>query len=322
MPQSPSAIPAPPRAVKVTAALRERAAERLVAKDNPLGESTRRHAKAFLAAAHAHAIDLNHMWATIDPADPHASIREVALLVPGTGRTAMCFTSQPTTPRGEFELAQLIEEACRDAPGVVLAQALLEPSETAAHRVFLGAGFTEVGRLAYLRRAAPKRGEFTPTTSWPAGITVTNWKRGDDADLAHALERSYIETLDCPGLCGLRDTADVIASHRGTGVFDPSYWWIIRKDHSPQGAMLFNPCPDQSTIELVYIGLSPDVRGHGLGRTLMHTALAALAGRREHTVTCAVDTRNTPAMRLYSALGFDSFAERIALVRPVRANRG
>jgi ribosomal protein S18 acetylase RimI-like enzyme len=54
----------------------------------------------------------------------------------------------------------------------------------------------------------------------------------------------------------------------------------------------------------------------------MHTSLAALAARREQTITCAVDTRNTPAMRLYAALKFESFAERIALVRPVRAHRG
>lgn len=311
-----------PRSVKVTAALRERAAERLVAKDNALSDSTRRHAQAFLAAAQSHAIDLNAMWASIDSAGQTPNIREVALLVPGTGRTAMCFTSQPASDAGEAELAGLLDHACADIRGVQLAQALLEPAETSAHRVFLRAGFTEVGRLAYMRRPTPQRGEFTPTTSWPQGITVTNWKRGDDSDLAIALERSYIETLDCPGLCGLRDTADVIASHRGTGTFDPTYWWIIRKDHTPQGAMLFNPCPDQNLIELVYIGLSPDVRGLGLGRLLMHTALSTLATRRERMITCAVDTRNAPAMRLYNTLGFETFAERIALVRSLRAHRG
>lgn len=319
-PSVPVSLPA--KAVRVTPASRERAAERLVAKDNPIGPATRRHAKAFLAAAASHGVDLSAMWACVDPGDPHAAIREVALAIPGTGRTAMCFTSQPASALGEAELAMLLERACDDLPNVTLTQALLEPTETAAHRVFLAAGFTEVGRLAYLRRSTPARGEFERTTSWPDGITVTNWKRGDDADLAVALERSYLDTLDCPGLCGLRATTDVIASHRGTGVFDPVFWWIIRKDSQPHGAMLFNPCPDQSTIELVYIGLGPAVRGIGLGRALMHTGLASLAGRREQSITCAVDMRNTPAMRLYSALKFESFAERIALVRPVRAHRG
>lgn len=316
------AAPSDVRAVKVTPSLREPAAERLVAKDNPLGESTRRHAKAFLAAAAANDINLDAMWVSVDSGDPTGKVREVVLAVPGTGKTSMCFTSQPTSPAAENEVSMLLQRACDDLPGAALAQALLEPAETGAHRVFLRAGFTEVGRLAYMRRPTPKRDEFAPTTSWPKGITVTNWKRGDDADLAIALERSYIDTLDCPGLCGLRQTVDVIASHRGTGIFDPSYWWIIRHDHTPQGAMLFNPCPDQSTIELVYIGLSPMVRGKGLGRMLMHTALATLAGRRERTITCAVDRRNIPAMRLYEALQFESFADRIALVRPVRANRG
>jgi ribosomal protein S18 acetylase RimI-like enzyme len=56
-------------------------------------------------------------------------------------------------------------------------------------------------------------------------------------------------------------------------------------------------------------------------RTLYETVVAARP-RGTHAcvsgaggLTCAVDTRNAPAMRLYHRLGFERFATRIPLVR-------
>ena len=45
---------------------------------------------------------------------------------------------------------------------------------------------------------------------------------GQQVDLA--LDRSYVDTMDCPELCGMRATADILASHKATGEFDPSLW--------------------------------------------------------------------------------------------------
>jgi len=316
---SDSLAPSSPYTVlRVSSALRPAAADRLVGG----GEDTSRTGKRFLAAAEAHGIDLTHMWASVEGSGRSLTVRQVALAVPGTGRTAMFFTSAPRTPAEQVELGAVIDRACTGLTSTMLAQALLESHEKAVRQAFAHAGFRDVGTLAYLRRVVPKAGEFAKVDTWPAGVTLRNWRPGDDALLGAALEGSYEATLDCPELCGLRETSDVIASHRGTGTFDPKLWWIVMHDDRPGGAMLFNPSPDQGSIELVYIGLSPSLRGRGLGRLLVTHGLAHLCGRREAWINCAVDRRNVPAMKLYDEVGFRAFAERMALVRPLRAPRG
>jgi ribosomal protein S18 acetylase RimI-like enzyme len=82
-----------------------------------------------------------------------------------------------------------------------------------------------------------------------------------------------------------------------------------------------NPCPDQQSIELVYLGLSPALRNQGLGSRVLRQGLAAALahrlGRHAEEVTCAVDTRNAPAIALYQRFGFASFTQRVAFVKRV-----
>src|SRR5690606_29098186 len=136
-------------------------------------------------------------------------------------------------------------------------------------------------------------------------------------DFVVALERSYIDTLDCPELCGLRGTRDVLESHKAAGHFEPSLWWLVRLDGEPEGAMLYSPGHGEGHIELVYLGISPALRGKRLGKTLRDFGRRVIAERREPSGTCAVDQRNEPAKRLYRKAGFEQFAERVAYIRPV-----
>ena len=139
----------------------------------------------------------------------------------------------------------------------------------------------------------------------------------DRAALIRALDRTYEATLDCPELCGLRDTADVLESHRSTGVFDPALWWLVFLNEQPHGCMLLNRCPDHGTVELVYLGLSPELRSRRIGSRLLELGLAAIDSTGGTPITCAVDLRNAPALRLYGRLGFREFGRRVALVRPI-----
>ncbi len=231
----------------------------------------------------------------------------------------MLFTSAPRSPDESAELAQVIDAACSGLSGVRIAQALLEPHESRAESAFWLASFLRIGRLSYMRRPVPRPGEVCESgeAAWPAGVNVRNVRKGDDEALRTALDRTYENTLDCPELCGLRDTRDVLDSHRATGRFDPNLWWIVHRFEQPEGAMLLNPCPEQGTIELVYLGLSPALRRCGLGARLLALGLSRIAGRNERHVTCAVDERNEPARRLYRRAGFSEFAIRIAMVRRI-----
>ena len=91
--------------------------------------------------------------------------------------------------------------------------------------------------------------------------------------LIEALDKSYEDTLDCPELCGVRTTEDVLASHKATGDFDPEHWWLVQLDGRPEGCVLMSRCPDQGALELVYLGLSTALRGRGLGRLLLDRAI-------------------------------------------------
>ena len=68
-------------------------------------------------------------------------------------------------------------------------------------------------------------------------------------------------------------------------------------------------------MELVYMGLVPEVRGHGWGLELVRRA-QGIAGRcgRERLVL-AVDAQNAPAVALYEAAGFVRWDERRAFMR-------
>src|SRR5690606_2862219 len=141
-----------------------------------------------------------------------------------------------------------------------------------------------------------------------------------EADLLRVLEESYENTLDCPGLRGLRETRDILCGHQATGTFDPSLWTLLFERGAACGALLLNPVPHHRSIELVYLGLAPRARGRGCGKLLLQHGLALLASRDERIVSLAVDEQNAPALALYRSAGFTLSLRRIALVRSLRAS--
>lgn len=316
--QAPGSIPEPPQADWIPPARRLDAAERLVGATGP---DRRTAATRFLRNAERHGIDASLMWGVFSQNGP---VREVCLAVPGRGSTVTMFLSPPSgsgTP-ARAERAASIAAACdgfaekaRAAPE--LFQTLPEPTERWSIDAFTDAGFVFVGHLLYMQ--APLLPHNNPDIRWPEGFRcVPASAYGADERrnlLIAALDRTYRETLDCPELCGLRSTPNILDSHEGAGEYDPSYWWLLMRGEEPAGCALLSANHDTPSMELVYLGLDPGVRGKGLARRLLHHALfeASRAGVAE--ITCAVDRRNAPALSLYRSLGFSPFAERVALVR-------
>lgn len=336
--------------MRVPPELRVRAAGRLVRRDRLDAE---RSGQEFLDAAARNGIDVGLMWATLrgDAAGEGAAggggecVGETCLAVRAPGRTAMLFVSgesgesvgargsEGASPgdRGDSERAALLEAACAylgsptdGRPAVRLAQALLEPEERSQARAFERAGFLRLGELAYMRRTMPRRAERDPR--WPADVEVVSYADLDPlcrvGVLERALGRTYERTLDCPELCGRREIADVIESHTSVGVHDPSMWWIVFAGGEAEGCALLSPCPEQGSVELVYMGISSALRGRGVGSALLGHALNRVAGRAEGYVTCAVDTRNAPALRMYRNAKFKRFATRVPLIRSLGVARG
>lgn len=304
-----------PRVARVPSRNRVSAAKRLLGP----GRGDTASARRMIASAHEHGIDLRHLWASYDGLDTEPC--QVCLAVPGQGRSAMIFVSQPQDIVEERALSLVIIEACRGLEGVSIVQALLEPHELAAERAVVAAGFRRVGTLLYLVRDIPRSGEMNAIREWPCGVLVRRYRSEDEAALIRAMDMTYEGTLDCPELCGLRATEDVLSSHRATGRWDPSLWWVVEHGGRVEGMMLFNPSPEMDAVELVYVGLAPALRGKGLGRRLLEHGLSWLQGMTLRQVACAVDERNEPALRVYRSLGFSEVSRRVALVRPMQRVR-
>jgi ribosomal protein S18 acetylase RimI-like enzyme len=88
------------------------------------------------------------------------------------------------------------------------------------------------------------------------------------------------------------------------GKFHPECWWLVFEEAQPVGVTMLVEMPDAMTWELAYVGLIPEARGRGLGRTMMLHAMHALLAHPTIALTLAVDARNVPARRLYESLGF------------------
>jgi len=261
----------------------------------------------------------------------------------GAGRTVMLFVSGPgpvetlgshATQAAHRALA--IEAAIRLAvhaypERVNLIQALAMPHEDWAIEAYLMAGMRRIAELAYLAKPLTL-GMAKPIHQhtgmivcadgqpWPEGVSVRSLRSGGSEDrlLAQALEASYEGTLDCPELAGMRSTSDIIDSHRAVGEYDPTLWWLVEYQGQPMGCVLLNRCPQthaavEGCVELVYIGIAPALRGCKLGQRLLNSAIAASASL-ERSIRCALDTRNTPARRMYDQLGFSATSTRVAFV--------
>ncbi len=294
--------------------------------------------KRFVRQAPDLGIDLELMAAVIGKGPGKTqSVRQVCMPIVGAGRTIMLFLSAGShtkdIPAAEQrrDRAEAIRVAIglahtKHGSGAHLVQGLLEPRDVWAAEAYEAAGLSRLAELLYLSRimrlgeaqgdirqpgriAPPEGGE------WPGGVTVRPMVPGadDEALLHRALESSYTQTLDCPELAGLRTTEDIVAAHRAVGAYDADLWWLIERAGKPEGCVLLNRCADQGCVELVYIGLSPAVRGLGLGQRLMESAIGVSAAL-EREMRCAVDVRNEPARRMYTRLGFREAGRRVAFV--------
>lgn len=288
-------------------------------------------------------IPLDWMWGTFDvPGHGRERVRHATLVVPGSGKTAMVFLSSPEGDGslglidGQVEeLARSIHEACdwvarEHGSEIHLIQALPYPDDWWAITACERAGFTRLGDLIYLRADLSRVEEPQPhaAETAPPGIEIRTLQDDRRALKDHAsllietLDRTYEDTLDCPELCGLRDTSDVLDSHRLAGEFDPRMWFLAFEGQRPVGCGLFSRAKDKPSVELVYLGVAPEARKRGLARHLMGLGLRAARAASATEVTCAVDARNAPAITLYDGFGLHEVGRRVALVRSARAVPG
>ena len=274
------------------------------------------HVVDFLRFCVYRAIDMNDMWVATDPA---GRIIWAILPVISPGRTMLLFspTHVPVDTKDTFA-RPLVERVLAEyrQRAVDLAQVLLDPSESAALRVFAECGFETLAELIYLDREVRRR---PGDEALPAGFSWDTHSPATHPDFAVTVARTYEGSLDCPRLNGRRDIEDVLAGHKSAGEFDPKLWFLLRgPTRSPVGVLLLNRSTRTDALELVYLGLIAPHRGRGLGDILMRHAHATAAQIGSRRLSLAVDSRNLPALALYRRHGMARVCSRMALMRDLR----
>jgi mycothiol synthase len=239
------------------------------------------------------------------------------LLLPSPGRTALILSPSQTPEPLVPHAATLLRGLCRHLVAITdtnLVQALLEPADTNSSTAFIAAGFQHLARLVYLtREPAP-----SPTPTPPAGLQALAYTADTHALFRHALDLSFQQSLDCPRLNGLRSLDDTLEGHKHAGGagFDPSLWTLLldTTTHQPAGIALLARIWSGHALELVYLGISPQARRRGIGRWALRHTLAEAHRLGLANVNLAVDSTNTPALRLYFGAGFRRVQEREALM--------
>ncbi|MDP6380989.1 MAG: GNAT family N-acetyltransferase, partial [Phycisphaerae bacterium] len=168
-------------------------------------------------------------------------------------------------------------------------------------QALLDAGMRHLATLVYLERQskpADARIELVSRLTW------LPFERKTRNQFMEVIAATYVDSLDCPGLDGVRRMDDVLETHKHTGRFTPKCWHLAIFEGQPLGCVLTNPRRRQNVAELVYMGLVPAERRKGFGRQLALRAICDTSLLGLGALALAVDAANQPAVRLYDSLGF------------------
>lgn len=227
-----------------------------------------------------------------------------AVAIESPGHSAMVQTrlapDDRELARSLTELLIVLSEVLA-ARGVLVLQAMISPDESALATIFRDAGLQFLTDLLYMD-GAPQH--VAGARRFPRGATLATYAPARHQLFIRALESTYVDSLDCPGLTGLRKTEDVLAGHRATGIFDPNGWYVARIGEDYVGVLLTAEVVHRDALEIVYVGVSAAYRGQGVGNLLMHTAHERARALSLPCVTLAVDATNEPARHLYSVWGY------------------
>ena len=265
-------------------------------------------------------LDTRQVWAACK-GGPSGRMLASVLIVPNAGATAMLFPGSAAGWLDHGVAVRLIRKACESPAlaGVRVVQALLDTGQVLEAQVLERAGLQRLAKLVYMQCPADRRNHriALPATLGRVPVTVYRGMEGHHDRFCTAIQASYEDTRDCPGLLGLRPIEQVVVGHRATGKYLPALWHAFFDEHdAPVAALLLAEAHQGAAHEVVYLGVSKPYRGRGIGGQLMAYALSETTRRGGGRLYLAVDDRNEPAVRLYHGLGFRATARKAAFILP------
>lgn len=236
----------------------------------------------------------------------------------GTVLLPVEFPNLPAEYRYEDVARRLLRLIARQLEPLDLAliQAMAEPHEEHKIKLFTSVGFARLAELIMMQAAVELDANDNDNDNDqrpPAG----RWVAYQD-DLAGRFGQTIVETyrgsLDCPELTGLRTADEIIEGHRYSGIHEPAGWWLLQVDGRDAGVLLLNASEeDPQRLELVYMGIVDWARGKGFGKEVLRQAMRIANNLGKTKIKLAVDTRNTPAIKLYQRFGFQETSRQVSL---------
>jgi ribosomal protein S18 acetylase RimI-like enzyme len=229
------------------------------------------------------------------------------------GRTAFCWP--PSVIPGESEdtavqLQSTVDEYL-NRRGVTVVQAVVAQRALTDAARLVRAGYRHLADLNYLICGADQFPRNEPVCDF----RMEPAPQDDFERIAQLVARTYIGTLDCPGLDDSRPITEVLTGYRETGTFRPDWWWLARADGQDVGCLFLADHPEHGNCELMYLGMVPEVRGRGWGVQATRYAQWFLSREDRQRMLLAVDDENWPAMEVYAQTGFLEWDRRYIYVR-------
>ena len=188
-------------------------------------------------------------------------------------------------------------------------QTLISPQDSPTCNLLERAGYQRLTELVYMR--------LDLDVELPPATVRLDWHTAEELPqsvLEQTIAATYVDSLDCPALAGLRELDDVVEGHRSSGVYTPHSWHVAFVGGVPVGCALVNDVISANRADIVYLGVARAARGKGIGRALLQRAAESAQRGGKGALTLAVDVTNAPAMKLYESYGFERTDRRLAMV--------
>jgi len=242
------------------------------------------------------------------------------------GRTAVVWPPRLEAGESQETAQRLLRTGMEHLPrpGIRMAQALLPTDSGADAELLVRDGFRHVSDLLFLVCLA----EQFPSSPPCRELRFESYSPAKHTRFAELVDATYVDTLDCPAVNGVRCVDDVLQGYRATGHFDPERWFIVHHQGEQIGCLILTDYPEHATWELIYMGILPAARGRGLGVEIVRHALWLAGQASPNRLVLAVDAANEPALRMYAASGFQAWDRRSVYVRvldengPIRCGTG
>ncbi|MXG89892.1 mycothiol synthase [Nocardioides flavescens] len=209
---------------------------------------------------------------------------------------------------GAVDLAVAPDER-RSGHGTALAEAAFAGSgpvtawshgdHPAAARLAERHGLARVRELWVMRRPTSLP---LPELQVPEGVTVRGYRSEDEAEVLRVNAAAFAHHPEQGSM-----DADDLAARMGEPWWDPA-GLLVADDGDGLRGFHWTKQHDASLGEVYVVGIDPAAQGQGLGKVLTLAGLHHLAGLGVDEVLLYVESDNTPAVRVYSGLGFEHAA--------------